>query len=164
MVHNDGTAEVTVWGSLALWGGVRAEWSGGEGWCVAGGLRLKKGVPETPGEGPWRSAQHAGHLGSETRSGCWAKSRQMAERVVGGTLLYTALDQRADSRSPGLQRPHVAPLVFRKGTANASGATPGSGIELTYGNSSQVFSLVNPKSKSPLSHGTIHPWELSLSI
>ena len=34
---------------------------------VWGGLRLKRGVPEMPGEGAWRSAQHEGLLGCEVQ-------------------------------------------------------------------------------------------------
>ena len=69
---------------------------------MVGVLRLKKGVPEMPEEGAQRSAQYSGFLDCETRSGCWSKSRPMAERIVGGTLMDTALDKRAASPVPGL--------------------------------------------------------------
>ena len=128
------------------------EWSGGGARYVMGVQKLKKGVLEMPGEGARRSAQHSGPLGYETRSGCWAKSRQMAERLVVSTMMDMPLDQRVASPFPGLQRPHVVPLGFREGmpilSGAITGAITGAGIELASGNSSHVFSLCNPKRHS----------------
>ena len=106
---------------------------------------MKKNLPVPAGEGAQRSAQDSGPLGFETRSGYWAKSRPLAERVVGSTPMDIPLDQRAASLLPEIQRPHVAPLGFREGMAIASGILPGAGIELASGNSSHVFLIRNPK-------------------
>ena len=97
-------------------------------------------------EGARRSAQHTGPLGCETRSGCWANSRPIADRVLSGTLMDMPRDQKEAFPLLPLQRSHVAPLSFREGTPVAPGATPGAGIELASGNSNHVLSLCNPKS------------------
>lgn len=121
------------------------------------------GQARTRCTGPGRSAQYVGRLGCEPCSGCWAKSGPMTERVVGGTLMDTPLEQRAASPLPRLQRPQVAAFNTRKGDGFAPGATPGAVTQLVSENSNRVPALQS-KEHTLVPHGTLNPWEVSLSI
>ena len=90
---------------LGKWGLVCEQWSKAE----------ERGA-EQPGqrEGTLGGQQTGRSLGCEPCTGCWPRSRPMAERVVDGTLVDMSLDWRATFTVPALLHPQVARFCSRE--------------------------------------------------